>query len=65
MNCLQCARLNLTKFPNHARVGFGRCELETMPGVFMSISFEHKCTDFTAAPEDIKQKRIEWAAKRK
>jgi hypothetical protein len=65
MKCLDCSRLDLQQFPAHARVGMGRCALETLPGVFESWRIERNCQSFSAAPADISEKRIEWAEKLK
>jgi hypothetical protein len=65
MTCLECAYLDLQRFREHARVGLGRCNLETLPGVFESWQVERNCGSFSTALADITEKRIEWAEKLK
>jgi hypothetical protein len=59
--CLTCGNLDLQRYPSHARVGFGRCKLETLPGVFVSIY--HQCGRHAEADKGVVEKRMEWAVK--
>jgi hypothetical protein len=61
MTCLECANLNLQAFPAHARAGFGRCQWETMAGVFESITHEKDCGKFRQATPEVIEARTVWA----
>ena len=59
MKCLHCSNLDLQRFKEHARVGFGWCKLEPV-GVFMGISRDDKCSKWKQADAEVIAKRDEW-----
>lgn len=65
MNCLECSRLDLKQFPAHAKVGIGKCNMVSLPGVFVSFSRHRDCQSMRPADEEIVQARIDWWEKRK
>lgn len=64
MICLQCTHLDLREHPKHAAVGFGRCKHEKLVGVFVSISKDRQCEQFTQADKEVARKRTEWWEKK-
>lgn len=61
MTCLTCARFSLAKAGAIGRLGFGRCELDTLAG--MTKSYQHKCDKRQAVPEVEAARRRGWEVK--
>lgn len=60
MICLECSKLDLQKYPHHARAGLGKCRHAELEGTFVSFANRRECNEFSPAPEEVAQKRITW-----
>lgn len=60
VRCLECKGLDLQKFPETAKNGFGWCTLHKAPH-FVSVRMARNCAEFDAAPPDVVGPRHAWA----
>lgn len=60
VKCLDCINLNLKAYPKHSNTGFGRCNKETQPGVFESITINRECSMYQQAPAQTMIDRTGW-----
>lgn len=60
MICMNCQRLDLRAHPEHARAGFGRCEVETQAGKFKDFERERECASFLQAEPEVIETRQAW-----
>lgn len=56
VRCLDCRGVDLQKFPDTARNGFGWCTLHAVPH-FVSVTMARNCMEFDAAPADAVKER--------
>jgi hypothetical protein len=59
IQCLKCKNILLKPYPNHVKVGLGRCSKQPF-ATFYSIDKKHECADYEQAEEAILRKRIDW-----
>lgn len=63
MICLKCKNLDLKSFPKITAIGFGKCKKDSLPGCFVSITYERVCEKYVAAPDATVEKRQAWASR--
>lgn len=58
--CINCQNFNLQAAGRDwAVIGFGQCEI-TPKYSYKSARYARECASFTAAPEGVAEKRLEW-----
>jgi hypothetical protein len=62
VTCLECAGLDLKKYEEQAKNGFGWCAAAELPH-FVSVRMARNCFDFAPAAPDVVEKRQRWADK--
>lgn len=60
--CIDCKHLKLKNYPEHVRIGWGRCGAKEC-ATFVQIGRDIQCSDFKAESSDKIISRREWWAK--
>lgn len=60
MKCITCKKLKRADI-DMARMGFGKCVIDTQPAHSVSALFERDCADYRQVDDDVKIKRMIWA----
>lgn len=63
MICLTCQHVESGEHAKHAKVGLGTCKFQSLPGVFVSLTYRRDCAQFKSVTPDVEKKRKEWEEK--